>query len=265
MLRSLRPLLMLPSLLALTALPARAEDAISTDRPDFVDSADVVGPGRVQIEAGFARARGRSDGLAIRSDGTPLLLRVGIGEDWEMRLETDGRLSEQAGPTHQRGWGDSALSIKWHWRDSDEAGGGPAAAWIVQADFASGSAALRGQGTRLSARLALEWVLPQGYDVGLMPGLYRERNEAGRAYTGAQLAATLGRSFGEQWHGFVELAGQQLAAARNGGRLVTADTGLSYLLDRDWQIDAAVSRTLRGLSAEHMPRWQWTAGLSVRF
>jgi len=259
------PLILLPCLLALTALPARAEDAISTDRPDFVDSADVVGPGRVQIEMGFARARGRSAGLATRSDSTPTLLRLGLAEDWELRLETEGRVGERAGSMRQRGWGDSALSVKWHWRDGDETGGRPAMAWIVQADFASGSGAFRGQGTRPSARLALAWELGDGYDLGVMPGLYRERNEAGHAYTGAQLAATLGRAFGEQWHGFVELAGQQLAAARNGGRLISADTGLSYLMDKDWQIDAAVSRTLGAVSAASAPRWQWTAGLSARF
>ena len=49
-------------LLCLLALPcccaaAEPDSWITTDRPDFVDAPEVVGKGRVQLEAGFARVR----------------------------------------------------------------------------------------------------------------------------------------------------------------------------------------------------------------
>ena len=127
--------------------------------------------------------------------------------------------------------------------------------------MATGSGPFRGQGTRPSIRLAAEWDLPGGYGIGVMPGLYRDRNEAGRSFTGAILAVTLGKAFGEKAHGFVELAGQQLASARNGGRLITFDAGLSYLLSDSLQVDVAWSFGLNRQS----PDVQWTTGISTRF
>ncbi|MET0518054.1 MAG: transporter, partial [Burkholderiaceae bacterium] len=118
-----------------------------------------------------------------------------------------------------------------------------------------------GQGSRPELDLALGWDLPAGFDLSVMPGLYRDRNDQGRSYTGGVLAISLGRDLGERLHGFVELAGQQLASSRNGGKLVTLDTGLSYQLTPDLQIDTAV---YRGIS-QQAPDWQWTVGVSVRF
>ena len=55
--------------LALTALPALAEeepDGIATDRPDFVESAQVVGRGVVQLETSLAFERDKRHGGDVR-------------------------------------------------------------------------------------------------------------------------------------------------------------------------------------------------------
>src|SRR5262245_3091965 len=77
---------------ALCATAARAEEPIATDRPDFVESADVVGDGRFQIETGLSYERSRANGQTSRGRATPLLLRYGVGDTLELRLETDGLL-----------------------------------------------------------------------------------------------------------------------------------------------------------------------------
>ena len=240
---------------------ARADEGIATDRPDFVESSDVVGRGRLQIETSIAGERSKLDGLRIRGLATPTLLRFGISEDVELRLETDGRLSIKAGPTRERGWADTAIGFKWHLQDGDESRSRPGVALLVHADLASGSGAFRGQGTRPSLRATFEWELADGYSFGLMPGLYQDRNDNGRRYTGGILAATLGKQLGENWRGFVEIAGQQLASAKNGGKLLTFDTGTTYLLSPSLQIDAAISLGLNKQS----PDFQWTTGVSVKF
>ncbi|WP_233151797.1 transporter [Pelomonas sp. KK5] len=255
MIRSLG-LLSLP--LAFSA-PAQAEEGIVTDRPDFVESSDVVGRGRWQLETSVAGERDKVDGIRVRGLSTPTLLRFGLSDTVELRLETDGRSRVSAGGMRSSGWSDISIGTKWHIQDGE--GTRPSLAWLLHADLATGSGPFRGQGTRPSLRMSIEWDLPDGYNLGLMPGLYRDRNEDGRRYTGGIMAVTLGRQFGEQVHGFVELAGQQIASARNGGKLLTFDTGVTYLVSDSVQLDSALFFGLNRTS----PDLGWTVGLSMKF
>lgn len=251
--------------LTLASMALADEDAIATDRPDFVESSDVVGKGRVQIETSLAWERDRQDGLKTRTASTPTLLRLGITDTWELRFETDGRLrqrSESAGvTTRERGWSDLAVGVKWHQRDGNEETHSPGLAWLLHVDVDSGSGAFRGQGLRPSLRMVAEWELPGGWSAGLMPGLYRDRDAQGRHFTGAMLAGVLGKSLTGRLRGFVEISGQQLASNRHGGSVVTFDAGLAWLLDRNLQADVALSRGLNG----NAPDLSWTLGLSGRF
>jgi len=241
---------------------AWADEAIVTDRPDFVESSDVVGKGRFQIETSIAGERDKTDGIRVRGLSTPTLLRLGVSDTLELRLETDGRAWQKVGGgPGVRGWSDISIGTKWHIQDGDEESMRPALAWLLHADLDTGSGPFRGQGTRPSLRMSIEWDLPGGYNLGLMPGVYRDRNEAGDSFTGAIMAVTFGKQFGEKLHGFVELAGQQLASARNGGKLVTFDTGASYLLSDSVQVDGALFLGLNKTS----PDLGWTVGVSVKF
>ena len=247
------------------AIAAHAEDeAITTDRPDFVESSDVVGRGRVQIETSIAGERQRQAGLRARLTATPTLLRVGVSDTLEMRVETDGRLrlrsSDASGVYRESGWGDVALGVKWHQRDGDEETLTPGIGWLLHVDADSGSAAFRGDGWRPSLRMVAEWEFAGGWSLGLMPGIYQDRDPSGR-YVGGIFAAVVGKSFTPQLRGFVEVSGQQLTSRRHGGQLTTLDTGAAYLLTKDLQIDIAVSRGITSAA----PDFAWTLGLSARF
>lgn len=258
------PAVLYGALLAATA-HAFADEAIATDRPDVVESGDVVGAGRIQIETGVAFERDRSGGVTSRLRSTPTLLRVGTGERWELRLETDGALRQritEAGLTQEhRGTADLSLGAKWHWRDGDEKTGAPGMAWLFHVDIDAGSAAFRGHGLRPSLRMVAEWDLPGGWSTGVMPGLYTDRNAQGERYVGGIFAVTAGKSLTERLRGFVEFSGQQLASTKNGGSVVTFDTGLAYLLSDDLQVDAAVSRGLN----RYTPDLAATVGVSARY
>lgn len=256
---------LLAQMLALGSAAHAGEEPIATDRPDFVESSDVVGKGRLQLETSLAWERDRQGGIKSRLASTPTLLRVGISEDWELRLETDGRLrqrSEAAGVSARTsGWSDLAIGAKWHHLDGDEETGRPGVAWLLHLDLDSGSGAFRGQGVRPSLRGVAEWEFAGGWSLGVMPGIYRDRDESGQHYTGAIMAAVLGKSLNENLRVFVELAGQQLTSSRHGGKVVTFDTGLAYTLTRDLQLDVALSR---GIS-KTAPDLAWTVGVSTRF
>ena len=95
-----------------------------------------------------------------------------------------------------------------------------------------------------------------------MPGLYTERSDAtGKRYVGGILAGVVGKSLTDNLRGFVELSGQQIASDKNGGSVLTADTGLAYLLNNAMQVDMAVSRGLNKTT----PDLAWTVGFSAKF
>jgi hypothetical protein len=178
-------------LLAAGAHPAYAEDTIATDRPDFVESSQVVGKGRVQLETSVQWERQRDDEVHSRTLGTPTLLRIGVSDTTELRIETDGRTvvhaSAASGAARSvAGYADTALGVKWHLADQEGEGfaGAPSLGVLLHADLASGSRELRGHGVRPSLRLAAEWDLADGYSFGVMPGV------AAGATTAASATAT---------------------------------------------------------------------------
>ena len=246
------PLRSLFLVLATCSLPPAAsatdDDTISTDRPDFVESSQVVGKGRLQLETSAQWERERADGVTARTLTTPTLLRIGLGDTTELRFETDGRTIAHAGGATTAGYADTSVGIKWH--TADQNGAAPSLGVLLHADLASGSEALRGSGVRPSLRLAAEWELADGLGIGIMPGVATDNDERGARRGYGILAATLGRVLTERLHGFVELAAPRIARANRGGTQAVFDTGVTWLLTKDIQLDAAVSRGLNRRTAD---------------
>ncbi|WP_242499970.1 transporter [Methylibium sp. Pch-M] len=258
----MKPLTAVAALLCCLA-PAHADDGISTDRPDFVESSQVVGKGRFQLETGLARERSDDgSGTRLRLDSTPTLLRLGVSDTLELRIETDGRLRARSdGAARERGYADTSLGIKWHMQDGDAASQRPAVAWLLHVDVDTGSAAFRGKGLRPSLRAVGEWELGDALSLGVMGGVAVDRQQGGGRYATGILAATVGRSWTDRFRSFVELAGRQLASSRHGGSVVSFDVGSAYLLSPAVQVDAVVSRGITHTS----PDWEFGAGLSIKF
>lgn len=257
------------SLLAAAAGSARAADeageAIEPDQPGIVESSSTVGKGRAMLETGLGYQRDKSDGVRSRLWSTPTLLRFGFAEDWEFRVETDGyqRLRAADGSTTAKasGWADTALGVKWQVQESDGERNKPGLAWLFDVTADSGSSAFRGQGLRPTLRLTSEWDLPRDWSAGLIGGLYRDSRDDGKHFVGGILGASLGWPISDSWKGYVEVAGDQLASTRNGGRSVSAGTGLTWLVDRKLQLDASINRGLTKQTAD----WVFGLGVSVGF
>ncbi len=256
------------ALLTLATAPALAlaedDDGIATDRPDFVESAQVVGRGVVQLETSLAFERDKRYGGDVRTWTTPTLLRVGVSDTVELRWETDGFISQRSrtatGWSTLSGFSDSSLGVKWHLTD-DDGKGRPATAVLFHVDMDSGSAAFRRNGWAPSLRGAAEWELAGDASIGVMAGILWDRADTGERFRSGILAITYSRPLGENLRGFVELAGQSLAPQRFGGHVVTFDTGLSYALGKDMQVDCALSV---GTNRD-TPDYAFTVGLSRRF
>jgi hypothetical protein len=243
---------------------ASAADAITTDRPDVVESSLTVGRGRFQIETSVARERDRDAGAKSTTVTTPTLLRLGVSENLELRFETDGyvraKLSDPAAGVDERdsGYADASLGVKWHVLDGE--GLKPSTAVLLHTDMNSGSAAFRGEGVRPSLRIPFEWELANDFSLGVMPGIVYDKTNGARHASGV-LAAVLGKQWTERFRSFVEVAGERIASSRNGGSTVTYNAGVAYLLTNNVQIDSALS-----WAANHnTPDFAWTIGLSIRF
>jgi len=256
----------LGSALLLGAIPFgfAADDEIVTDRPDFVESSLTVGKGRFQIETSVSLERDKSDGIESRTWTTPTLLRYGIGEQIELRLESDGYTRAEvedpmAGTTTEHGYQDLDVGMKWHMRD--QAGMLPSVGWLLHATLDTGSSAFRGEDVRPSLRAAIEWDLGSEFALGMMPGLAYDKDENGERYTAGILGIVLGYGLSERARVFAEVAGQQLASERHGGNVITYDLGAAYLITDYVQIDTAVSIGAN----DNTPDLAWTLGLSMKF
>jgi len=257
-------------LLFLACAAAQAQDGqarIVSDRPDLVETSDVVGKGRVQLETGVLVERERGGGNGNSGERTysmPTLLRVGLGESLEMRIETEGRTVRHSRDTDSgerstvAGYADTALGLSWHVLDGD--GMRPSLGVLVDAELPTGSRRLRGEGARPSLRVVGEWELPGDLELGLMPGVAVERQLDTGRYTYGIFGAVLEKAFSERLHGFAEIALPQIARSRHGGTQARFDVGAAWFVSNDCQIDTMFSRGLN----DRTPYASFTVGLSIR-
>jgi hypothetical protein len=217
---------------ALPVCSAWALEPIDTDGPDFVESSEVVPAGHFQYEldVGAALDSGNASQKALTS--TPLLLKYGFAENFELRIASDGYL-DQAG---QQGMGNTALGIKWHSQDRDPATGAPAVSWILHFELPTGSAYFRNDGVLPSLRSVITWDLPQGCALGLMPGVAVQANDRGEQFTAGILGAVLNRKLDDKTRAFVELSMPTISKPEQGGLVASADMGAAYLAGKDTQL-----------------------------
>ena len=253
-------------LLACSVPCAHADDndVISADRPNVANSSQVVGGGRVQLEIGANWDRERNDNLYVRTLSTPALLRIGMGDTTELRIETDGRSIEHerdratgARTTHAD-WSPASIGFKWHFADGE--GMYPALGLIGSVILPTGSGTLRTRGLLPQVALPAEWDLPDGWSLAVTSGAGTDVDDQGARYRYGILAASLGKKLTEQADGFFEVAAPQIASAKHGGNQLQVDLGMSWRLNRDCQVDAMV---VRGLN-KNTPDLSLAFGLSVR-
>lgn len=239
------------------------EGVIMTDRPDVVESSYTVGKGRFQIEAGFGIATDKhTPGTKETAQFIPTLLRYGVSENLEIRLETDNyqkiKSEIAGGTTSVDGMTDIALGVKWH--SQDQKGVMPSVGWLAHVDLPTGATAFKGRGARPSLRTVLEWEFANEISVGIMPGIISQTNATDR-YVAGILVGVIGKEWTEEFRTFAEISGQEIATAKNGGSYVTFDFGGAYLVNNTLQLDASVQLGAN----DNTPDQSWAIGVSKKF
>src|SRR5688500_18432971 len=104
-----RPLVLSLLLSLLLAGPVVAQEPLITHRPDFTESASVVGRSRVQLEGGATLTRaGEVDELAVGE----ILLRIGIAPRLELRLGANSHVWIDGPDGELDGFEDATLGAK---------------------------------------------------------------------------------------------------------------------------------------------------------
>lgn len=186
----------------------------------------------MQVEIGANWDRQHDDELHVLTLSTPALLRIGLGETTELRIETDGRnISDErdmatGARTSNAGWESTSLGFKWHFADGE--GAHPSLGLICTVTLPTGSKGLRGRGLLPQLALLAQWELPEGWSLAVTPGAGVDLDDNGARFGDGILAASLGKKLSERAQGFFEVAAPQIASASHGGNLVQVDAGVSW-------------------------------------
>jgi hypothetical protein len=238
-----------------------AEEPIDTDGPDYVESTEVVGKQRFQLEAGINRELEKRDGSRVRTLTTPVLMRYGVSETAEVRLETDGKTWESGSPSNRNGMADTAIGLKWHTQDKNADSSTAAVSWILQAELPTGTRNLRGQGVRPSLRSIVARDLPNDYSIGFMPGIKYDKRDDGHGFVSGSFGVVAGKRWSDKFRTFVELEASQIAKAENGGTFLYKNIGAAYLISNDLQIGGRMGWRANN----NTPDMYYLLSIAVRF
>jgi hypothetical protein len=247
----------------LAALPGygqQSDDEMDSDRPGFADSSNVVPRGRVQVETGFQRELRRPEEDPRRQIILPTLLRFGVADKWEARLESE-LYSWMRPPdgTREEGWAPFSLGFKHQFLEAQ--GRRPSLGLIGRLSPPSGSNRLRTRHTTGDIRVAADFDLGSQWSVNPNIGFGWDEDDEGRRFSTRLLAMTLAYKPMHRLELFADFLAQD-PEAHGAGSGVIYDAGFAYLVSRNFQVDFSVGA--RGSGSE-LPRRFFAAGFSVRF
>jgi len=235
---------------------------LTTDRPDVTESPFTIDAGHVQFEMDFANcAWDRLDGVRTTEWGVvPVNVRVGVRNNFEAGIFAAPYIHRtrqpRGGPKQTAaGFGDITLRGKWNFLGND--GGGKAFGLIADLKLPTAADGL-GNG-KVEGDVALPVLLEAGeWEVAMMTeGDARWSDEHGDYRPAWLNTLSVGHKLFGPLDGYVELTSD----TGDGPQVMTADAGITWLLDRNTQLDAGanlgVSRTA--------PDVQVFSGLSRRF
>jgi hypothetical protein len=230
--------------------PPPAQEPIEPDRPDFTNSAHMVGEGLLQIEVGgiFTRA-----GAGQRAFGSPFTARVGLTEWLEARVGTDGLLWQADGDARATGLGNIQLAAKLRlWADP---AGIPVLSILPTVNLPAASAD-KGLGSGdadytvallTGADVGAHGHVDVNYGIGAIgAGDGRPRFAQHLVSVSASLAA------GDQWNPYAEVYGFSRQDP-DGGAVTSISVGAIYIVNPRLAVDGGVqfgiSRAAPGFTA----------------
>jgi len=234
-----------------TAQNADDDDLINADRPGIADGSLTVGAGMFQAEVGLQDERRADEGVRTRTRFVPTLLRLGLTDHLEARVEsntfTDERATDDAGASSsESGLASVLLGFKWTMFDS----GGDArrsVGTIVRVAPPSGSNGFGTTHTTGDVRLAADWDFAPKLSLNPNVGVARYEDSDGSTFGTALGALTLTYQPTPRLNPFVDLGYQSLEEP-GGTWALALDAGVAYIVGRDVQLDVSAGTRAHGVS-----------------
>lgn len=212
---------------------------ISTDRPDAAEASGTVGKKHFQIETSFSFLHDRDGNNTTRIYSFPTLLRYGIFEPLELRMESETfAFKTETGQNMQNGFTDMAVGAKAHF--FDQSGWRPSFGGLFHMNLPTGKAPFSSRVAEPIVKALADWDLPADFSLGTNIGLdVPVRDDQGDKYARFLYAIAVGHPlpFGnERWRIFLETAGLiPLKEGKNDEN--TLDTGITFLATSKIQLD----------------------------
>lgn len=241
------------------------DDYINPDRPGIADGSNVVGAGRIQVEAGFQLEYRNRDGNHARTLFIPTLLRIGLDQNFEFRIESNTYTRMKAtdstlGTTSAEGIAPTSVGLKYHFIDS-LGWLQPSVGAIVRFFPQSGTRSFRTIRATGDFRIAADWDFLPHWSLNPNVGVALYEDDSRRHYTAGLLAATLSYNPSKSLNFFID-TGLQSPETKNGRVAVVVDFGTAYLIGPDVQLDFSAGSRVAGKTP---PRLFLSAGVSKRF
>lgn len=245
------------SLLLIAASGAASAGALVTDRPDATESSSVIAPNFAQFEVGITVAED-SEGASY-SDFGGSLLRVGVVEDWELRLGWDGYHDA----SDASGAGDGLLGFKYSIAAEAREDFLPEMALLVHTTVPWGDDALTSNEWDPSFLLSFSHTLDErwslGYNVGAELATSEKANGEDTTRASALYSIALGYGATDQLGFFIEVFGDVGLSAETSS--ASLDGGLTWLFSDDSQLDLFAGVGLNNDADD----WFVGIGYSIRF
>jgi hypothetical protein len=218
--------------------------ALVTDRPDATESPETVGRGRFQLETGYTFASlGEVD---VHSVGE-FLMRIGVlHENVEFRLAFNSYTLVRGGGSNDGGIQNLGIGAKFRLLSGGGVGHArPTVALLVGTTIPTASEEVEARTARPAARLAAAWDLSEVVSVAsnvAWSSVKEDQTDQRHDVWGFSLA--LGYGLSDRWGAYLEYFGLYPTGERDSENF--ANTGLTYLINNDLQLDARVGYGLDG-------------------
>ena len=243
--------------------PRRSEVSKDSARRCFRSG---LGRKRFQIETGVQHEYRTDSGSSRHTWFIPTLVRVGVSDNWELRVETIGYIYDRvftpgAGISRTDGYAPISVGFKHHWQDS-KGPEQPSLGAIFRVFPPSGSSDFHTSHATYDIRLAVDWDFAPNWSLNPNLGFARYQDGNGQVFTAGLFAMTLTRIINKRIQVFEDIALQSPEQATDASLGTIADAGITYLLDKNSQIDASAGTGIAGRTAPHP---FWSVGYSRRF
>lgn len=221
-----------------------------TDRPDATESAITVAPGVFQLESGYTF--GETEGINVHNLGE-VLLRVGVADMLELRFGVNSYQWVRAPIASAQGLEDSSIGVKLKLVDNGgKTGlGHPQVAVLASTSLPTGSSLVSQDKLQPEMRLAVAWDLSERLALGTNV-FYAYGNDviADQRFHQAGATLTLGVAVADRWGVYGEYFGAY-TVIRDGPRENYVNGGVTFLVQRDFQLDARIGYGLNGLDDDY--------------